>query len=311
MNEVWLNDIGSENHYIKDRTKSNILKLQEIAKKHYSFDILVSNGLNEYTTGWLPIKPINRSSKYPQLNYTWHEVCEAVRDNMDSFEYAISTVIKYCESRYSGNEYIDELKSFACVGKTLSWFLLTKGYQSLSLQAKDIFLHSIDALAAQWDALDDEDDVERFSESVYSAVADGSIVLYDKRGVPDSTSEDRIEAFYDESRLYITAQALKTVLTDIPDVSDPMLLRLLETAGLLHRQSNGLGKKTFFIKTTVHFASGKSQRIRVLPLPREMFFKPGRIDITKIVRKENCKDENRPINKRNSRVKVTLKRNSK
>lgn len=311
MNEIWLADIGNENHYIKSRAKANILKLQEISKNHHSFDVLVSKDLNEYTTGWLPIKPISRSSKYPKLDFSWREVCETIRANSDSFESAISSTVQFCENRYGGNEYKDELTAFICVGKTLSWFLFMKGYQSLSLPVKTMFLRSTDILAAQWDALDDEDDIERFSESMYKAVDDGSIVLYDKRSVPDSAGEGKIEAFYDESRLYLTTQALRKVLEGMSDVSEPMILRMLETAGLLRKQNNGTGKSTFFVKTTMHFLSEKKQRIRVLPLPREMFFRPGRIDITKIIKKEEYKNENREINKRNRKLTLTFKRHSK
>lgn len=286
LNEVWLEDINDDTRYIKERTKSNLTRLMEFMKKHDRFDILVSHCLNEFTLGWLPIEPIHMNPENPELTYSWWEVCEAVRDNSESFKNVISCAIEKHKAKYGENKYLGDLIALACVSKTLSWFLRLKGLDDLSEQSETIFFDAIDVIASQWDAMDDEDDIERFSESLYQAVSNGKIFLFDKHRVPDSAIVNQIEAFYDENRLYITAQALKKALADMPDVSEPIILRILETAGFIMKQSNGVGKRTFSVKCTVYFANGESQRIRVLPLPRELFYKPGRVDITKITKWE-------------------------
>ena len=282
LNEVWLGDIDNGSAYAKVRAKANLIKLKELIKKEAAFFLLVSKELCEYTEGWLPIKAGDQISINIQTNFTWYQVCEAIRANQDGFEAVVSSAIESSVNRYRCNEFTEDLTALTCVGRTLSWFLSMKGQKELSEHVEKICTNVVDDFATQWDSLDDEDDVERFAEALYAAVSNGDLSLYDRFAIPDSAKNSQIEAVYDEGRICISLGALNKVLESIPGVSGAMILRILEVAGLIQKNSNGTGKNTFFVKTTVYFTDGGSERVRILPLPRKMFFRPGRIDLTKL-----------------------------
>lgn len=203
-------------------------------------------------------------------------------ENSKSFEkFMKETYSRYME-QYFENPYCSILSCLSVVSDFLAEFFLLSGESSAGRIIKQLAAEVLPKLSLQWDEADSQDILERFVDSLYTAVKRHEIGLYDLSYIPcDSNLNASI--LYDESSLYISRPSLEFFLANsLPACSIPELLRLLEVSGHICKRENGVGKRTYFFKKNIYFDDGSTIRPRLLCLPLSLFYRPGRISLVNL-----------------------------
>ena len=159
------------------------------------------------------------------------------------------------------------------VSEIICWtFSRTDATHQRERKFQDTYKQTLEKYVQYWDSLADASALERFRDALYAAARKQSI-RFRAIGNIDETYCKEMEVFYDEYKLYITLDLVKSLVSEYMSeflVSD--VLAQLSEAGIL---SDSIVK-------TLTLSTGHPKNVRLRSINRSFVNGHGRRDITTI-----------------------------
>ena len=221
----------------------------------------------------IPIIPAEICSTTDAASANWNDLISLTENNPDEFNLRTQRAYEEACSNFKGSDYCQDAAVLSVVSEIICWtFSRTDATHQRERKFQDTYKQTLEKYVQYWDSLADASALERFRDALYAAARKQSI-RFRAIGNIDETYCKEMEVLYDEYKLYITLDLVKSLVSEYMSeflVSD--VLAQLSEAGIL---SDSIGK-------TLTLSSGHPKNVRLRSINRSFVNGHGRRDITTI-----------------------------
>lgn len=221
----------------------------------------------------IPIIPAEICSTTDAASANWNDLISLTENNPDEFNLRTQRAYEEACSNFKGSDYCQDAAVLSVVSEIICWtFSRTDATHQRERKFQDTYKQTLEKYVQYWDSLADASALERFRDALYAAARKQSI-RFRAIGNIDETYCKEMEVLYDEYKLYITLDLVKSLVSEYMSeflVSD-VLVQLSE-AGIL---SDSIVK-------TLTLSTGHPKNVRLRSINRSFVNGHGRRDITTI-----------------------------
>lgn len=221
----------------------------------------------------IPIIPAEICSTNDAASANWNDLISLTENNPDEFNLRTQRAYKEACSNFKGSDYCQDAAVLSVVSEIICWtFSRTDATHQRERKFQDTYKQTLEKYVQYWDSLADASALERFRDALYAAARKQSI-RFRAIGNIDETYCKEMEVLYDEYKLYITLDLVKSLVSEYMSeflVSD--VLAQLSEAGIL---SDSIVK-------TLTLSTGHPKNVRLRSINRSFVNGHGRRDITTI-----------------------------
>lgn len=221
----------------------------------------------------IPIIPAEICSTTDAASANWNDLISLTENNPDEFNLRTQRAYEEACSNFKGSDYCQDAAVLSVVSEIICWtFSRTDATHQRERKFQDTYKQTLEKYVQYWDSLADASALERFRDALYAAARKQSI-RFRAIGNIDETYCKEMEVLYDEYKLYITLDLVKSLVSEYMSeflVSD--VLAQLSEAGIL---SDSIVK-------TLTLSTGHSKNVRLRSINRSFVNGHGRRDITTI-----------------------------
>lgn len=221
----------------------------------------------------IPIIPAEICSTTDAASANWNDLISLTENNPDEFNLRTQRAYEEACSNFKGSDYCQDAAVLSVVSEIICWtFSRTDATHQRERKFQDTYKQTLEKYVQYWDSLADASALERFRDALYAAARKQSI-RFRAIGNIDETYCKEMEVLYDEYKLYITLDLVKSLVSEYMSeflVSD--LLAQLSEAGIL---SDSIVK-------TLTLSTGHPKNVRLRSINRSFVNGHGRRDITTI-----------------------------
>ena len=221
----------------------------------------------------IPIIPAEVCSTTDIVSVAWNDLISLAESNPDEFNVRTQRAYEEACSNFKGSDYCQDAAVLSVVSEIICWtFSRTDATHQREREFQDTYKRTLEKYVQYWDSLADASALERFRDALYAAARKQSI-RFRAIGNIDETYCKEIEVLYDEYKLYITLDLVKSLVLEYMSeflVSD--VLAQLSEAGIL---SDSIVK-------TLTLSTGHPKNVRLRSINRSFVNGHGRRDITTI-----------------------------
>ena len=220
----------------------------------------------------IPIIPAEICSTTDAASANWNDLISLTENNPDEFNLRTQRAYEEACSNFKGSDYCQDAAVLSVVSEIICWtFSRTDATHQRERKFQDTYKQTLEKYVQYWDSLADASALERFRDALYAAARKQSI-RFRAIGNIDETYCKEMEVLYDEYKLYITLDLVKSLVSEYMSeflVSD--VLAQLSEAGILSDS---------IVKTLTLSRHPKNVRLR--SINRSFVNGHGRRDITTI-----------------------------
>ena len=220
----------------------------------------------------IPIIPAEICSTTDAASANWNDLISLTENNPDEFNLRAQRAYEEACSNFKGSDYCQDAAVLSVVSEIICWtFSRTDATHQRERKFQDTYKQTLEKYVQYWDSLADASALERFRDALYAAARKQSI-RFRAIGNIDETYCKEMEVLYDEYKLYITLDLVKSLVSEYMSeflVSD--VLAQLSEAGILSDS---------IVKTLT--LSGHPKNVRLRSINRSFVNGHGRRDITTI-----------------------------
>jgi hypothetical protein len=221
----------------------------------------------------IPIIPAEICSTTDAASANWNDLISLTENNSDEFNLRTQRAYEEACSNFKGSDYCQDAAVLSVVSEIICWtFSRTDATHQRERKFQDTYKQTLEKYVQYWDSLADASALERFRDALYAAARKQSI-RFRAIGNIDETYCKEMEVLYDEYKLYITLDLVKSLVSEYMSeflVSD--VLAQLSEAGIL---SDSIVK-------TLTLSTGHPKNVRLRSINRSFVNGHGRRDITTI-----------------------------
>ena len=221
----------------------------------------------------IPIIPAEICSTTDAASANWNDLISLTENNPDEFNLRTQRAYEEACSNFKGSDYCQDAAVLSVVSEIICWtFSRTDATHQRERKFQDTYKQTLEKYVQYWDSLADASALERFRDALYAAARKQSI-RFRAIGNIDETYCKEMEVLYDEYKLYITLDLVKSLVSEYMSeflVSD--VLAQLSEAGIL---SDSIVK-------TLTLSTGHPKNVRLRSINRSFVNGYGRRDITTI-----------------------------
>ena len=221
----------------------------------------------------IPIIPAEICSTTDAASANWNDLISLTENNPDEFNLRTQRAYEEACSNFKGSDYCQDAAVLSVVSEIICWtFSRTDATHQRERKFQDTYKQTLEKYVQYWDSLADASALERFRDALYAAARKQSI-RFRAIGNIDETYCKEMEVLYDEYKLYITLDLVKSLVSEYMSeflVSD--VLSQLSEAGIL---SDSIVK-------TLTLSTGHPKNVRLRSINRSSVNGHGRRDITTI-----------------------------
>lgn len=221
----------------------------------------------------IPIIPAEICSTTDAASANWNDLISLTENNPDEFNLRTQRAYEEACSNFKGSDYCQDAAVLSVVSEIICWtFSRTDATHQRERKFQDTYKQTLEKYVQYWDSLADASALERFRDALYVAARKQSI-RFRAIGNIDETYCKEMEVLYDEYKLYITLDLVKSLVSEYMSeflVSD--VLAQLSEAGIL---SDSIVK-------TLTLSTGHPKNVRLRSINRSFVNGHGRRDITTI-----------------------------
>lgn len=221
----------------------------------------------------IPIIPAEICSTTDAASANWNDLISLTENNPDEFNLRTQRAYEEACSNFKGSDYCQDAAVLSVVSEIICWtFSRTDATHQRERKFQDTYKQTLEKYVQYWDSLADASALERFRDALYAAAGKQSI-RFRAIGNIDETYCKEMEVLYDEYKLYITLDLVKSLVSEYMSeflVSD--VLAQLSEAGIL---SDSIVK-------TLTLSTGHPKNVRLRSINRSFVNGHGRRDITTI-----------------------------
>lgn len=221
----------------------------------------------------IPIIPAEICSTTDAASANWNDLISLTENNPDEFNLRTQRAYEEACSNFKGSDYCQDAAVLSVVSEIICWtFSRTDATHQRERKFQDTYKQTLEKYVQYWDSLADASALERFRDALYAAARKQSI-RFRAIGNIDETYCKEMEMLYDEYKLYITLDLVKSLVSEYMSeflVSD--VLAQLSEAGIL---SDSIVK-------TLTLSTGHPKNVRLRSINRSFVNGHGRRDITTI-----------------------------
>ena len=221
----------------------------------------------------IPIIPAEICSTTDAASANWNDLISLTENNPDEFNLSTQRAYEEACSNFKGSDYCQDAAVLSVVSEIICWtFSRTDATHQRERKFQDTYKQTLEKYVQYWDSLADASALERFRDALYAAARKQSI-RFRAIGNIDETYCKEMEVLYDEYKLYITLDLVKSLVSEYMSeflVSD--VLAQLSEAGIL---SDSIVK-------TLTLSTGHPKNVRLRSINRSFVNGHGRRDITTI-----------------------------
>lgn len=221
----------------------------------------------------IPIIPAEVCGTTDIVSVTWNDLISLAESNPDEFNSRAQRAYEEACSNFNGSNYCQDAAVLSVVSEIICWtFSRTDAIHQREREFQDTYKQTLEKYVQYWDSLADASALERFRDALYAAARKQSI-RFRAIGNIDETYCKETEVLYDEYKLYITLDLVKSLVSEYMSeflVSD--VLAQLSEAGIL---SDSIVK-------TLTLSTGHPKNVRLRSINRSFVNGHGRRDITTI-----------------------------
>ncbi len=221
----------------------------------------------------IPIIPAEVCSTTDIVSVAWNDLISLAESNPDEFNVRAQRSYEEACSNFNGSNYCQDAAALNVVSEIICWtFSRTAATHQREREFQDTYKQTLEKYVQYWDSLADASALERFRDALYAAARKQSI-RFRAIGNIDETYCKETEVLYDEYKLYITLDLVKSLVSEYMSeflVSD--VLAQLSEAGIL---SDSIVK-------TLTLSSRHPKNVRLRSINRSFVNGHGRRDITTI-----------------------------
>ena len=221
----------------------------------------------------IPIIPAEICSTTDAASANWNDLISLTENNPDEFNLRTQRAYEEACSNFKGSDYCQDAAVLSVVSEIICWtFYRTDATHQRERKFQDTYKQTLEKYVQYWDSLADASALERFRDALYAAARKQSI-RFRAIGNIDETYCKEMEVLYDEYKLYITLDLVKSLVSEYMSeflVSD--VLAQLSEAGIL---SDSIVK-------TLTLSTGHPKNVRLRSINRSFVNGHGRRDITTI-----------------------------
>lgn len=221
----------------------------------------------------IPIIPAEICSTTDAASANWNDLISLTENNPDEFNLRTQRAYEEACSNFKGSDYCQDAAVLSVVSEIIFWtFSRTDATHQRERKFQDTYKQTLEKYVQYWDSLADASALERFRDALYAAARKQSI-RFRAIGNIDETYCKEMEVLYDEYKLYITLDLVKSLVSEYMSeflVSD--VLAQLSEAGIL---SDSIVK-------TLTLSTGHPKNVRLRSINRSFVNGHGRRDITTI-----------------------------
>lgn len=221
----------------------------------------------------IPIIPAEICSTTDAASANWNDLISLTENNPDEFNLRTQRAYEEACSNFKGSDYCQDAAVLSVISEIICWtFSRTDATHQRERKFQDTYKQTLEKYVQYWDSLADASALERFRDALYAAARKQSI-RFRAIGNIDETYCKEMEVLYDEYKLYITLDLVKSLVSEYMSeflVSD--VLAQLSEAGIL---SDSIVK-------TLTLSTGHPKNVRLRSINRSFVNGHGRRDITTI-----------------------------
>lgn len=221
----------------------------------------------------IPIIPAEICSTTDAASANWNDLISLTENNPDEFNLRTQRAYEEACSNFKGSDYCQDAAVLSVVSEIICWtFSRTDATHQRERKFQDTYKQTLEKYVQYWDSLADASALERFRDALYAAARKQSI-RFRAIGNIDETYCKEMEVLYDEYKLYITLDLVKSLVSEYMSeflVSD--VLAQLSEAGILSDS----------IVRTLTLSTGHPKNVRLRSINRSFVNGHGRRDITTI-----------------------------
>lgn len=221
----------------------------------------------------IPIIPAEVCSTTDIVSVAWNDLISLAESNPDEFNVRTQRAYEEACSNFKGSDYCQDAAVLSVVSEIICWtFSRTDATHQHEREFQDTYKQTLEKYVQYWDSLADASALERFRDALYAAARKQSI-RFRAIGNIDETYCKEMEVLYDEYKLYITLDLVKSLVSEYMSeflVSD--VLAQLSEAGIL---SDSIVK-------TLTLSTRHPKNVRLRSINRSFVNGHGRRDITTI-----------------------------
>lgn len=221
----------------------------------------------------IPIIPAEICSTTDAASANWNDLISLTENNPDEFNLRTQRAYEEACSNFKGSDYCQDAAVLSVVSEIICWtFSRTDATHQRERKFQDTYKQTLEKYVQYWDSLADASALERFRDALYAAARKQSI-RFRAIGNIDETYCKEMEVLYDEYKLYITLDLVKSLVSEYMSeflISD--VLAQLSEAGIL---SDSIVK-------TLTLSTGHPKNVRLRSINRSFVNGHGRRDITTI-----------------------------
>ena len=221
----------------------------------------------------IPIIPAEICSTTDAASANWNDLISLTENNPDEFNLRTQRAYEEACSNFKGSDYCQDAAVLSVVSEIICWtYSRTDATHQRERKFQDTYKQTLEKYVQYWDSLADASALERFRDALYAAARKQSI-RFRAIGNIDETYCKEMEVLYDEYKLYITLDLVKSLVSEYMSeflVSD--VLAQLSEAGIL---SDSIVK-------TLTLSTGHPKNVRLRSINRSFVNGHGRRDITTI-----------------------------
>ena len=221
----------------------------------------------------IPIIPAEICSTTDAASANWNDLISLTENNPDEFNLRTQRAYEEACSNFKGSDYCQDAAVLSVVSEIICWtFSRTDATHQRERKFQDTYKQTLEKYVQYWDSLADASALERFRDALYAAARKQSI-RFRAIGNIDETYCKEMEVLYDEYKLYITLDLVKSLVSEYMSeflVSD--VLAQLSEAGILSAS----------IVKTLTLSTGHPKNVRLRSINRSFVNGHGRRDITTI-----------------------------
>lgn len=221
----------------------------------------------------IPIIPAEVCSTTDIVSVAWNDLISLAESNPDEFNVRTQRAYEEACSNFKGSDYCQDAAVLSVVSEIICWtFSRTDATHQREREFQDTYKQTLEKYVQYWDSLADASALERFRDALYAAARKQSI-CFRAIGNIDETYCKEMEVLYDEYKLYITLDLVKSLVSEYMSeflVSD--VLAQLSEAGIL---SDSIVK-------TLTLSTRHPKNVRLRSINRSFVNGHGRRDITTI-----------------------------
>lgn len=182
----------------------------------------------------IPIIPAEICSTTDAASANWNDLISLTENNPDEFNLRTQRAYEEACSNFKGSDYCQDAAVLSVVSEIICWtFSRTDATHQRERKFQDTYKQTLEKYVQYWDSLADASALERFRDALYAAARKQSI-RFRAIGNIDETYCKEMEVLYDEYKLYITLDLVKSLVSEYMSeflVSD--VLAQLSEAGIL------------------------------------------------------------------------------